>query len=258
MTEPGGNRPDIWKAVANPVRRAILDRLASGPRTTGELDQAIEGLSRFAVMQHLSVLVGAGLVVVRRRGKHRYNHLNPVPLRRAYEQWVGPLADQAADEMLSLERHVERGGTMSEVVETTRTVRIETELEFHASPERLFRALTEESLQWFPHTYGEKVEAVIVETHVGGRHYEDWGGGRGHLYGHVTLFDPPFRLATRGRIMPGTILDTSYELEAHGETTKLSVSKVATGPMTQEEADGVRKFGDIANFQDALRSLVES
>ena len=67
-------------------------------------------LSRFAVMQHLGVLTDAGLVVVRRRGRHRFNHLNPVPLRRWYERWVVPLADRAGAELLALERHIEKEG----------------------------------------------------------------------------------------------------------------------------------------------------
>jgi DNA-binding transcriptional ArsR family regulator len=99
---------DVWRALANPLRRALLDELRSGPRTTGQLADAIPDHSRFAVMQHLEVLVAADLVVVRRRGRHRYNHLNPVPLRRWYERWVVPLADEAATEMLALQRHTEQ------------------------------------------------------------------------------------------------------------------------------------------------------
>jgi hypothetical protein len=139
------------------------------------------------------------------------------------------------------------------------TVRIETELRFRATPERVFRALTEESLTWFPHTYGEeRVRGIVLEPHVGGAHYEDWGDGLGHLYGHVTVFDPPRRYATRGRVMPGSILDTSYELEAVGDETILRMSKVAVGPMSEDEARGVEQFGNIARFEDALRALVEA
>src|SRR5215210_2387200 len=216
---------DIWRAVASPVRRSLLDLLRSGPRTTGELADELPQLSRFAVMQHLGVLSEAGLVLVRRRGRYRFNHLNPVPLRRWYEHWVMPLA-VATDQF--------------------RTGRIETELQFRTTPERLFRALTEDSQAWYPHTYGgDRVKQVVLEPRVGGAHYEDWGGGLGHLYGHVTVYDAPYRFSIRGRITPGTILDSDYVLEQDGDATVLRASKVAVGPMTDEEAGAIEAYGDI-------------
>jgi len=252
---------DVWRALGNPLRRQLLDLLADGPRTTGELAVAVPGVSRFAVMQHLGVLVDAELVLVRRRGRHRYNHLNAVPLRAWYERWVVPLADRAAAEMLALQRHAELSEGepfMAVMTDQIRTVRIETELRFRASPERVFRALTEETLAWFPHTYGEeRTRAVVLEPRVGGANYEDWGDGMGHLYGHVTVYDRPHGFSTRGRIMPGTILDSEYRLEADGEDTVLTMSKVAVGPMSDEEAASIQTYGDIARFAEPLRALVE-
>ena len=260
--DPGSEEQDVWRALSTPLRRHLLDLLSGGPRTTGDLAEAVPDLSRFAVMQHLRVLTDAGLVVVRRRGRYRFNYLNPVPLRRWYERWVTPLADGAAAEMLALQRRVEQpgGGTsMSVMTDQIRTVRIETELRFRATPERLFRALTEDTLEWFPFTYGEdRVKAIVIEPRVGGAHFEDWGDGMGHLYGHVTVFDRPHRFATRGRIMPGTILDTQYELEPDGEQTVLRMSKVAVGPMSEEEAASVHTYGDISRFEEPLRRLVEA
>jgi DNA-binding transcriptional ArsR family regulator/uncharacterized protein YndB with AHSA1/START domain len=269
MWEPGSavvDEPmgDVWRVLASPQRRHLLDLLSEGPRTTGDLADAMPGLSRFAVMQHLGVLTDAGLVVVRRHGRHRINHLNPVPLRRWYERWVVPLADRAGAELLALERHVERAGgreggpRMTVITDEIRTVRIETELRFRAAPDRIFRALTEESLEWFPTTYGEeRVKAVVIEPRVGGAHYEDWGDGAGHLYGHVTVFDRPHRLSLRGRVFAGSILDTAYEIEPEGDETVLRMSKVAVGPMTDEQASSIRTYGDIGRFEDALRRVVE-
>lgn len=261
---------DVWRALANPTRRRLLDLLGGGPKTTGDLAASLPDLSRFAVMQHLGVLTDAGLVIVRRQGRRRFNHLNPVHLRRWYERWVQPLADMAAAEVLALDRLIdhekdqekdeERGDVgMSDDHDQFRTVRIETELRFRATPERLFEAITEETLRWFPHTYGEdRVRAIVVEPRVGGAHYEDWGDGMGHLYGHVTVFDRPRTYATRGRIMPGTILDTRYDLEADGDHTVLRVSKVAAGPMSEEDAESIGTLGDIGRFEPELRRLVEA
>jgi DNA-binding transcriptional ArsR family regulator len=78
----------VWRALADSSRRSILDRLRDGPRTTGDLCRSFP-TSRFAVMKHLDVLAGAGLVVVERRGRERWNHLNPAPLR-PIGRWLGP------------------------------------------------------------------------------------------------------------------------------------------------------------------------
>jgi DNA-binding transcriptional ArsR family regulator/uncharacterized protein YndB with AHSA1/START domain len=258
LAHPG--QPDLWRALGNPVRRQILDDLRAGPRTTGDLAGRLPELSRFAVMQHLGVLVDSGLVVVRRQGRERFNYLNPVPLRRWYERWVIPLADDAAAEMLALQRSVEQQGgerPMAIATDEFRTVRIETELRFRAPAQRLFEALTTRT-GWFPATYGEeRVRQIVLEPRVGGAYYEDWGDGRGHLYGHITEYDPPLGLAYRGQLHQGSILDTQYELVEDGAETVLKVSKVAVGPMTDEQANGIHRYGDIANFEAALRAAVE-
>lgn len=80
--------PAVWRALANPVRREILDLLRAGPRTTGDVASRFPALSRFAVMQHLGVLTAAGLVRARREGRERWNHLDPTPIRLLYERWV--------------------------------------------------------------------------------------------------------------------------------------------------------------------------
>jgi DNA-binding transcriptional ArsR family regulator/uncharacterized protein YndB with AHSA1/START domain len=250
---------ELWRALASPWRRRLLDLLRAGPSTTGQLVQAFPELSRFAVMQHLSVLTAVDLVVVQRRGRERYNHLNPVPLRRWYERWVVPLADESAGQLLALQRHLDQtGASTMTFTEPVRTVRIETQLRFDAPPERVFAALTGDTTAWFPHSYGgELTKRVVIEPRVGGAHYEDWGDGQGYLYGHVTQWQPPNRLSLRGRVMPGSVLDTAYEITEEGAQTVLRMSKVATGPMTEEEAAGIHRFGDIANFADGLRKVVE-
>src|SRR5579859_4030970 len=115
--------PGVWRALASPWRRRLLDQLRVAPATTGELAAGLPELSRFAVMQHLEVLVRAGLVLPERRGRDRVNHLNPVPLREWYERWVQPMADTGAAELLALKRTVEKGSPqMSDAIEPIRTV----------------------------------------------------------------------------------------------------------------------------------------
>lgn len=95
---------EVWHALANPHRRRILDVLRDGPRTTGAIAERLTEVSRFAVMQHLDVLVGADLVVVLRHGRERWNHVNPVPIRRIYERWVSRFEEIWSVDLAALKR----------------------------------------------------------------------------------------------------------------------------------------------------------
>ncbi|MEZ4416025.1 MAG: metalloregulator ArsR/SmtB family transcription factor [Gemmatimonadota bacterium] len=97
----------VWKALANPVRRTILDLLREAPRTTGELADGFPGLSRFAVMQHLKVLEEAELVVPRREGRTRYNFLNPVPIQQIYDRWVARYMQPWTEALVALRNDLE-------------------------------------------------------------------------------------------------------------------------------------------------------
>lgn len=99
---------DIWKALSDPTRRGILDLLRDRPRTTGEICEQFDELSRCGVMKHLGVLEQAQLVLVRREGRQRWNHLNSVPLRRVYERWMSPHVDRLAQVAVRFQDHVEK------------------------------------------------------------------------------------------------------------------------------------------------------
>ncbi|MEW6056588.1 MAG: metalloregulator ArsR/SmtB family transcription factor [Bdellovibrionota bacterium] len=97
----------VFKALADPTRRRILDYLRDQPRTTGELCEKFPKLTRFAVMKHLDVLDDAGLVVVRKEGRLRWNHLNAVPIQMIYERWMSRFAAPHAASLLKLARKLE-------------------------------------------------------------------------------------------------------------------------------------------------------
>ena len=112
---PVRGRPDgpedldaVWRGLANPTRRRILDLLREGPLTTTDLSDAFADLSRFAVMQHLRVLVDADLVTIRRSGRRRYNHLNPVPIQRIHDRWVSRYRRHWAEALVDLKEELER------------------------------------------------------------------------------------------------------------------------------------------------------
>lgn len=97
----------VWRALGSPIRRKLLDALREGSKTTGDLDGLFPELSRYAVMQHLSVLVDADLVLVHREGRVRWNSLNVVPLQRIYERWISPYQSLWAGAMTRLKQAVE-------------------------------------------------------------------------------------------------------------------------------------------------------
>lgn len=276
----------MWSALANPVRRAVLDQLKDGPRTTGELAAAFPALSRFAVMQHLTVLEEAGLLLVRRQGRHRLNHLNVAPLEEVRERWLHGFAEQAGRAAVALRRHVEgpdrpttatatpREEENEEMESTTiddepaaaataprraRAVRIESELRIEAPAVRVFKALTEEQHDWYPYNYGgPRVRTIVFEPRVGGACYEDWGDGAGQFYGTITHYDPPRAFTLRGGLAGGTVLDNAFTLvERPDGSTIVQHSMTAFGELSDDDMHGIRTHGNLSLFTDHLRAWVE-
>jgi DNA-binding transcriptional ArsR family regulator len=103
-----GDADLVFKALSDATRRALLDALRDGPRTTGELCAKHPEMSRFGVMSHLKVLEEAGLVLVERESRTRWNHLNPVPFREVVARWVRPIAEAPADELIALRSAAEQ------------------------------------------------------------------------------------------------------------------------------------------------------
>ena len=97
----------VWKALADPTRRQILDLLRDGPRTTTDIVDNFPDLSRFGVMKHLDVLRDSGLVVTRSEGRRRMNSLNAAPLRDVIERWIGKYEGYWANTMLRVKESAE-------------------------------------------------------------------------------------------------------------------------------------------------------
>ncbi|GAA4434018.1 helix-turn-helix domain-containing protein [Georgenia halophila] len=97
-TEDKGSDDDlVFKALASPTRRRMLDALKPGSRTTGELCDHFPELDRTTVLQHLRVLERADLVIGRKVGRERHLTLAPTPLKRIYDRWIGEYARAAVD-----------------------------------------------------------------------------------------------------------------------------------------------------------------
>src|ERR1700730_18414788 len=141
----------LWHALADPTRRAILDLLRQAPRTTGALAELFP-TTRFTIMKHLNVLETAGLVVVRRRGRERWNHLNAVPLQLMYERWVKPYQALWASRLTNLKSRIEGENVLTETVAST-IEQVEVEIEIAATPERVWKALVEDTAFWWPEEF---------------------------------------------------------------------------------------------------------
>ena len=98
----------IFKALSSATRRALLDELKDEPKTTGELCAIFASLDRCTVMQHLGVLEAADLVIASRKGRERWNHLNPLPIKQIHDRWIGPFAARAVDRLDRLKTDLER------------------------------------------------------------------------------------------------------------------------------------------------------
>ena len=96
----------VWKALADPTRRRLLDLLREGAQTTGELCGHFP-VSRFAVMKHLAILEESGLVIVERQGRERWNYLNAVPIQQIYERWISGYQAFWASSLLLLKARIE-------------------------------------------------------------------------------------------------------------------------------------------------------
>jgi DNA-binding transcriptional ArsR family regulator len=97
----------VWKALSDPTRRAILDLLRQGPRTTTEIVDAFPHLTRFGIMKHIDVLREADLIQTREEGRQRVNSLNVVPIRQIYERWVGKFEELWSSHLLRIKEIVE-------------------------------------------------------------------------------------------------------------------------------------------------------
>ena len=97
----------VFRALASHHRRTILDVLRDQPLTTGALCAQFPELDRCTVMQHLKVLESADLIIVERRGRERWNHLNTLPIHAIHERWIGPHAESAVALLAKLKRDLE-------------------------------------------------------------------------------------------------------------------------------------------------------
>jgi len=175
---------EVFKALADPTRRTLLDRLYE---EDGQTLSALEGrleMTRFGVMKHLKVLERAGLVVTKRRGREKLHFLNPVPIRLIHDRWVSKYAEPWAAALTGLKHELEEE-TMAEY-DVPHRLRLSPdpegqgamavfEIYIKTTPERLWEAITDPKLR-AKYSFG-------VETH------SDWTPGSGYQSGVPGVVD---------------------------------------------------------------------
>ena len=98
---------DVFKALADPTRRRLLDELfVEDGQTLSALEQRLP-MTRFGVAKHLKVLEEAGLVTTQRRGREKLHFLNPVPIREVHDRWVSKYAEPWASALTELKTQLE-------------------------------------------------------------------------------------------------------------------------------------------------------
>ena len=99
---------EVFKALADPSRRELLDRLFKRDgQTLMELSGYLD-MTRFGTMKHLRILEDANLIVTRREGRTKLHYLNPVPIQRIYDRWVSKYASGIVRTLSSLKDQLEK------------------------------------------------------------------------------------------------------------------------------------------------------
>jgi uncharacterized protein YndB with AHSA1/START domain/DNA-binding transcriptional ArsR family regulator len=209
----------VFKALADPTRRQLLDALRDrGGLTLTELEQGL-GMTRFGVMKHLKVLEAANLVVTRKAGRFKHHYLNALPIQEVADRWMAPYAKPLARFVLDVKNRLEtETTTMADKPDLVLETYIRT------TPEALWDAIVnpEKTRQYY---YGGQVQP---ELRVGGRFDYLDPKGEINLRGEILELDPPRRLVTTFKPtwadVGGEVTRVEYRIEPMGPACKLTVT----------------------------------
>jgi len=229
----------VWLALSDPTRRRILDLLRERPRITGGIASHFD-ISRIAVMRHLQVLAGAGLVTSRKRGRERWHYLNSVQLQRMYERWVDTHTASWASGLIRFGRQVE--AQAKQMSANLPVVDVALEVTIAATRTDVFAALTEDPGGWWGHPYlRAESTGLTLERRLGGLVVETWENG-GAVLATVTGWTDDRYLQMAGPFHLGVALGiATFELSDGGDGTNLQFSFRAFGAI---EPQIVERFAD--------------
>ena len=205
----------VFKALADPTRRSLLDALFSEDGQTLSALEARFEITRFAVMKHLKLLEAAGLVVTRRRGREKLHFLNPVPIRLVHDRWVSKYAEPWAAGLSGLRSQLEV--PMEKIFE----------IYIRTTPERLWEAITDPEIR-SRYNFGVRVAA---DWSPGSRFEMGAPGAPGLLgEGQNLEVDPPRRLVQSmvalwsDEVKSEGATRVTWEIEPVGDSCRLTVT----------------------------------
>jgi len=233
---------DVFRALADPTRRSLLDALfkADG-QPLGALEARLP-MTRFGVMKHLRVLEDAGLIVTRRKGREKLHFLNAVPIRLIHDRWVSKYAERWVATLSDLKQRLEE--TMIKVFE----------IYIKTTPERLWQAITDTEMRR-KYTF----RAVVTSDWKVGSHYQGVGHGTPIFEGENLEVDPPRRLVQSFRALWGEDVKregtsrVTWEIEPIGDSCRL----VVTHDQLREDANN-QLYGGWPMVLSGLKTLLET
>jgi uncharacterized protein YndB with AHSA1/START domain len=205
---------DVFRALADPTRRSLLDELfREDGQTLSALQQRLP-MTRFGVMKHLKLLEEAGLVATRRRGREKLHFLNAVPIRLIHDRWVSKYAAPWAAGLSGL-KHALEDKAMEKVFE----------IYIKTTPDRLWQAITDAEMRR-KYNFG----AVVTSNWTPGSRYEADGHGTPIFEGENLEVDAPRRLVQTFRALWGEDAKSegtsrvTWEIEPVGDSCLLKVT----------------------------------
>ena len=236
---------EVFRALADPTRRTLLDELfKEDGQTLSALEQRLP-MTRFGVMKHLKVLEEAGLVVTRRRGREKLHFLNTVPIRLVHDRWVSKYAEPWAATLTGLKSTLE-DRTMEKVFE----------IYIKTTPERLWEAITNPELRR-KYSFGVGVESDWTN----GSRYNGTAPGAPEpiLEGENLEVEPPRRLvqsfnaAWSDNVKAEGTSRVTWEIEPVADSCRLTVIH----DQLREGANG-ELYGGWPMILSGLKTLLET
>jgi len=250
---------DVFKALADPHRRLLLDLLHERDgRTLLDLQGRLP-MTRFGVMKHLRVLEEAGLVTARKVGREKHHYLNPVPIQQLYDRWVGKYAAPWARALTGL-KHALEGESMDGTNGTERKPAHVYQIYIRATPERLWQALVDGDLtrQYY---FGCRVES---DWRPGSPYRLVDDTGAALVTGENVEVDPPRRLVQTfgapwapevGREGPSTV---TWEIEPVGDAGQTCRLTLVHDGIDPTSARGKELAAGWAQILSGLKTLLET
>ena len=241
---------DVFRALADPNRRALLDALHERDgRSLVELEEILPGMTRFGVMKHLRVLSDAGLVATRRDGRRKLHYLNPVPIQLIADRWISRFAAPWTTGLADLKATLEATSPMPAPKHVY-------EVYIRTTPERLWQAITDPAMT-SRYYFNSHIQSDFKPGSPLTMRKAD---GRLDIDGEILESDPPRKLVHTFNIRWLPDIDdppsrVTWEITPMGDTCRLSLTHDGFASETRTYSE---VGGGWSLILSSLKSLLET